>query len=235
MVREASNAFLNSHGLNYFQYLRCYKDGSISFLLSDPSLFLRFIHLDAPVIFSSCQKGQSQLQSYWFSWDEELPREPVTLAREYHSLHHGLTLVKRYRDYYDMIAVAMPQDCPNPSSYYMNRMQVIEQFMTGFSIHASDLFESMRQHSVFLPEINRDVNYKSMCIETEKPYSFGDVYITPQEWKCLTLKLQGKSYKEIANVYQLSPRTVETYLNRIKARSGVSSKVKLQELMLQCK
>jgi transposase len=46
---------------------------------------------------------------------------------------------------------------------------------------------------------------------------------------------QGKSYKEIANVYQLSPRTVETYLNRIKARSGVSSKVKLQELMLQCK
>jgi hypothetical protein len=56
MVREASNAFLNSHGLNYFQYLRCYKDGSISFLLSDPSLFLRFTHLDAPVIFLHVRK-----------------------------------------------------------------------------------------------------------------------------------------------------------------------------------
>ena len=108
-----------------------------------------------------------------------------------------------------MIAVAMPQDCPNPSSYYMNRMQAIEQFMTGFSIHASDLFESMRQHSVFLPEINRDVNYKSMCIETEKPYSFGDVYITPQERKCLTLKLQATFKFEVQRLLNFYKKLLE--------------------------
>ena len=108
-----------------------------------------------------------QKQTYWFLWDEELPGEPVKLAREDHSWHHGLTLVKRYRDYYDMIAVAMPQDCPNPSSYYMNRMQAIEQFMTRFSVHASDLFESMTSNVIFLPEVNRDINYKGMCFEKE--------------------------------------------------------------------
>ncbi len=234
-VEEASAVFFKEHNLNYFQYLRCYRDGRIGLLLNDPSLFLRFTHLDAPVVFSSLKEDHVKMQSYWFLWDEELPREPIMLAKEDHSWHHGLTLVKRHHDYYDMIAVAMPQDCSNASSYYMNRVQAIEQFMTSFHKHAPELFESMEQHSIFLPEINRDINYQSMCIENEKRYSFGDVYITPQELKCLTLKLQGSSYKEIANIYQLSPRTVETYLNRIKCRSGINSKNKLQELILQCK
>lgn len=29
-VSEACQNFLTTHGLNYFQYLRCYKDGSFS-------------------------------------------------------------------------------------------------------------------------------------------------------------------------------------------------------------
>jgi DNA-binding CsgD family transcriptional regulator len=49
------------------------------------------------------------------------------------------------------------------------------------------------------------------------------------------MKLQGCSYKEIANTHQLSPRTVETYLNRIKTRSGISQKAQLQELINFCK
>ncbi len=230
-VREVSDTFLNTHGFNYFQYLRCYKDGNVSFLISDPSLFLRFAHLDTPLIFSSFKKSHTPQQSYWFLWDEELSHGPIKLAREEHQWHHGLTLVKRYHDYYDMIAVAMPHDCPNASSYYMNRMPAIEQFMTGFSNHAPEFFKAMTSSPILLPEENRDLNYQELCLPKNNRFQFGDVYITAQELKCLTMKLQGCSYKEIANAHQLSPRTVETYLNRIKTRSGISHKSQLQEII----
>lgn len=233
-IKEASSTFLSAHGFNYFQYLRCYKDGRISFLLTDPSLFLRFTHIDAPVIFSSFKEDHFKQQSYWFLWDEELSHGPIKLAREYYNWHHGLTLVKRSYDYYDMIAIAMPQERLNASSYYMNKIQSIEKFMTGFCNHAPELFECMNNNSILLPEVNRDVNYKDMCLKTTNHLPFGTTHITIQELKCLTLKLQGYSYKEIANIYQLSPRTVETYLNRIKARSGINNKIQLQEFINFC-
>lgn len=234
-VREVSEAFFNTHGFNYFQYLRCYKDGNISLLLSDPSLFLKFIHIETPLIFSSFKENHAPQQSYWFLWDEELSHAPIKLAKEEHQWHHGLTLVKRHRDYYDMIAVAMAKDCPNAASYYMNRMPAIEQFMTGFSHYAPHLFKTMLNNPILLPKENRDPNYQQLCLPKDNRLQFGDVYITAQELKCLTLKLQGCSYKEIANAYQLSPRTVETYLNRIKVRSGISNKSQLQELINFCK
>lgn len=59
-VQEVCRNFLNDHGLNYFQYLRCYKDGSVSFLLTDPSLFLRMVHLDIPLIFSSFKEEHAK-------------------------------------------------------------------------------------------------------------------------------------------------------------------------------
>lgn len=163
-----------------------------------------------------------------------MPYEPLKLARHDHNWHHGLTLVKREENYYDMIAVAMPEERTNVNSYYMNRMQVIEKFMTSFQKKAPDLFQCMTSNAILLPEVNRDVNYQQMCFKSENRLPFGDSYITSQKLKCLRLKLQGSSYKEIAQICKLSPRTVETYLNRIKERSGISNKSCLQELIDFC-
>lgn len=234
-VQEASHNFLKVHGLNYFQYLRCYKDGSVSLLVTDPSLFLRMVHLDTPLIFSSFKEEHSKQQSYWFSWDEELPHELVKLVKHDRNWHHGLTLVKREKDYYDMIAVAMPEERNNAHSYYINRISAIEHFMTHFQNHAPNIFKCITKSAILLPEVNRDLNYQNLCLKSKSRLPFGDSYLTSQELKCLKLKLEGNSYKEIANSCQLSPRTVETYLNRIKIRSGINDKSHLKELVELCK
>lgn len=102
-VQAASQEFLDAFGFSYFQYLRCFDDGSISCLTNDTSLFEYFQHVDnEPVVYSSYEDGQEQNHSYWFFWDEALPSMPVQLAREKCHMHHGLTLVRRHKKYCEM-------------------------------------------------------------------------------------------------------------------------------------
>jgi len=234
-VKEIAHPFLESHGLNYFQYLRCYSDGGISLLITDPGLFLRFTNLDSPLVFSAFKEEHLKKQSYWFLWDQELPHEPVKLAREYYNWHHGLTLVKRTQNYYDMIAIATPEERLNVASYYMNKLPIIEQFMADFLNYEPDLSQVMHNNPIALPEENRDVNYQQLCLKGDQRLPFGNAYITTQELKCLNLRLQGYSYKEIGKICQLSPRTVETYLTRVKSRSGIDNKFQLKELVTLCR
>lgn len=121
-VQEASSALFETFGFSYFQYLRCFADGSISVLTNHTGLMECIEQFDdEPVVFSSFAEEYEQSHSYWFLWDEELPDMPVRLAREQFNFHNGLTLVRRNKHYYDMIAVALPYEHPNPGSFYLNK------------------------------------------------------------------------------------------------------------------
>ncbi len=80
-VSDLCHTFLQAHGFNYFQYLRCYFNGSTTLLTNDTRLLEYFIELDFP-IFSSFREDHHQKPSYWFLWEEELPWLPVKIARE---------------------------------------------------------------------------------------------------------------------------------------------------------
>ena len=64
---------------------------------------------------------------------------PVQLAREKCQMHNGLTLVRRHKKHYNMIAVALAKEHPNPASFYLNKLKVIEQFIFNFELQNNDL------------------------------------------------------------------------------------------------
>jgi hypothetical protein len=51
-MQDICGSFLARHGFSYFQYLRCYADGSMAALLSYAGLFRHFLELDFPTLFS---------------------------------------------------------------------------------------------------------------------------------------------------------------------------------------
>ena len=57
-------------------------------------------------------------------------------------------------------------------------------------------------------------------------------YITTQELSCLRLLLQDASLKEMARELEISSRTVETYLSRIKQRTGFASRTDFLRMMM---
>ncbi len=234
-VKEIVSPFLHLFGLNYFQYLRCYADGSFGLLTNNTSLTEYFDTVDnEPIIFSSYEKNQEILPSYWFLWDEKLPKAPVQLAREKCHLYHGITWVRRAKDYYDMIAVALPNERTDPGSFYLSILNAIESFIYTFDQNHQSLITLMDKHRIALPTPYRDKNYQEICISSGKIPVLGkysETYITTQELACLKWLLQRLSYKEIARILHISPRTVETYIHRIKERTGYASHAELQTLI----
>lgn len=214
-VAEVCQPFLKQFGFNYFQYARLFHDGSIACLLSDASLTKHLMELDL----TSYSSVKDQ-QSYWFLWDEELPEFPVKIAKEAHNLHHGLTLLRRHKTHYDMIAVAMPNVSINASSFYFNHLKTIEHFIFEFETQNQDLLKVTFGHKMELPQKNWDPNLQQLLLLKNRiPIPQLGTYITLQESSCLRLSTKGLSHKEIARVLNISPRSVETYLSRLKHRT----------------
>ncbi|KTD67545.1 hypothetical protein Lsan_0340 [Legionella santicrucis] len=235
-VQEASCFLFETFGFNYFQYLRCYADGSINCLTNNPGLFehTKEYH-DQPIVFSSYEDEHEHVPFYWFLWDEALPpTAPLQLARDKFNFHNGLTLVRRSKNYYDMIAVALPYEHPNPGSFYLNKIKIIEQFIYDFDKQNKDLLRIMEKSAISLPKAYRDVNYQEMCLSQGKIKvrgKSGMTYLTTQELACIKFFLKGFAYKQIAHILEISPRTVETYLIRVKQRTGYTSYVELERIM----
>jgi len=95
-------------------------------------------------------------------WDEVLPKFPVQLAREKFNLRNGLTLVRRYKNHYDMIAVASAIEQASPGSFYLNKLKIIENFVDVFEKNNKNLIAIMDKNPIVLPRAYRDVNYENI-------------------------------------------------------------------------
>lgn len=236
-IQTVCKDFLNTFGFSYFQYLRCYADGSVGLLTNDTNLF-EYIQTveNSPVVASSFKNEHVNFHSYWFLWDEELPEAPVEIAREKFNIRNGITLVRRSKDYYDMIAVALPKEQPNPGSFYLNKLKGIEQFVHEFDKDNRALIDIMDKNPIALPQPYRDPNYKDICLTNGRVKvtgKLGITHITTQELACLRLLSQRASYKKIAQILEISPRTVESYLLRIKQRTGYTQRLDLERMIAQ--
>ena len=58
------------------------------------------------------------------------------------------------------------------------------------------------------------------------------VYFSPRELECAELLIKGATVSKIAEQLMLSPRTIEFYLNNMKAKVGCKTKTELIEFLL---
>jgi DNA-binding CsgD family transcriptional regulator len=234
-IQSLTQDFCQQMGLSYFQYLRCFADGSVGLLTNKTELLEYFQkQRDIPLVYSAFETQHENQASYWFLWDEALPEHPVQLAREKFGIYHGLTFVRRSRDYYDMIAVAMPKPHAHASSFYLNKLKSIDFFIHEFDKNHQQLVQTMHQNPITVPLRQRDMNCEKICLGNAKlkvKGRRGYTHITVQELACLRLLSLGRSYKEIAKQLDVSPRTVETYIYRIKLRTDFYTLQELIELL----
>ena len=71
-----------------------------------------------------------------------------------------------------------------------------------------------------------ELNRKSLIVQGKL------ITISKREWECLYMLAGGKTMKEAAKSLRLSPRTVESYLNNLKIKTGYNTKSDLIKMYL---
>ena len=81
-----------------------------------------------------------------------------------------------------------------------------------------------------LTKKNRPPNIRSL-VAYSLGNKHGNAYFTKREAECMVLLLKGKTINSVANILNLSPRTVEYYLKNMKSKLGCRTKFELVDLV----
>lgn len=223
-IKKICGDFLQQRGLSYFHYRRNYSDGSWIILTNNTSFLIDFLNSEAREI--TYPPALCLHQSLVYLWDECLTTDLRDLTQVKNKLFHGITIVNRFKKYYDCAAFAMAKPHSSPISFYMRIFHDLKTFSQLFPQMAQSLLTSIESDRIHMPIHQQDLNRAALLLPSRSTRismsKDKNDYVTTFELFCMQLLNEGKSYKEIGNMLTMSPRTVETYLTRMKRRTGLS-------------
>lgn len=236
-IAAIANPILKKFDFNYFQYLTVYKDGSTSFTCNN-SQYVEFVlnyaltQRNKQLVFSQPPQGEKLNDSrYYFLWETSLPREPIQMANEF-GIYNGMTFVERFEDRYNMVAFASPHSAPVAVNTYLNHLDELEKFIRHFEYNHQNLITDITSQTLALTTAQKDNHIDAVLLKQRDKriavtFAQRQSYVTPREYHTLKLLAKGHTYKSIAILLNISPRTVESYINRIKGKFDIHQKSEL--------
>lgn len=235
-LQTTSAPLLKKLGCHYFQYLKVFQDGSFSFMTTQPKWDEFTIRLlektNKPAVYSHIDSHTLEKNKYIFLWDPNLPKYPVKLAREF-DITNGMTFVERHEDFYYMFAFAAPASQSSIIDKYFNSLDDMNEFIQNFKYQQRRLISDIDKNRYHVALHRQDNNLEKMLLAPKQTRNIflNNSHLTPQELACIKELAKGLTYKEIANKLNISHRTVETYLNRVRQRFNLHYKKDLITLV----
>lgn len=129
--------------------------------------------------------------------------------------------------------------------FYINNVQILEYFIKYFENKAVDILKTITNDklAIFIDPFDLNV---SLRIEKDKTENFfkeshlikvfiqaqnKNISLSHRELECLIYTSLGQSQKQIASALGLSTRTIESFLNSTKIKTGVRYKSDLVSLI----
>ncbi len=161
-------------------------------------------------------------------------------ALHYWKMWNGINFYKKNGDFIELWTFSTSPDKYQDPNAYLNILPYLERFIVYFNATTADIFSKADDQklavcndgqTIFSPSplLNPDaclITFLEQTTINQLPVhgKNGLCYLSKQESRCLKLLATGKSAKEIANFLNLSPRTVEGYIDHIKLKLGYSCK-----------
>lgn len=175
---------------------------------------------------------------YYFTWTRLAPTKGYNFP-----VAKGINIYKTTLDAYEGFVFYTQRMDPEVENFFIDNMDLLKRFGEYFKVQAADLIEMNDpkklvyiKHPKFFQnckdfytlEWQDQLHQLDKFIESTIPSQLTldthlgpRVILTKQETECMKLLCFGKTAKEIGQELGLSPRTVESYLERIKAKSGL--------------
>lgn len=223
-VKEIANCLFSNTDITYFMYLRGALDGSLSVLVSDAAFLTEWLKTGYPLNIGYSDDYKSA-PSFSYFWKDKFPKELLSLAQKTYHLHNGVSIVNRYKTYFEMFGFADSNPQDTMGSAYISCMVDLKNFSRYFLKAGRHLIQKATQHP--LPAAYALPNSHEICLSKHHTSYLatgllGDTYLTSQEFFSLQLFLNRKSHKEIGRILSISPKTVEKYMANMRKKLGYS-------------
>lgn len=212
---------LQDVGINFFNFVRCYNDGSITALTTHSKWHNHFLEMSEVGRFKL-----KSLDSGVYLWSDHMPFEVLNDAKEDFKLRSFLQFQNVTDEYCDFYAYGADAENHEMVSYYFNNLDLLEKFNTYFTEKSAPLFK----------RIDKVRDFSSDAVQTdrktilEKNDPLANVIedhlaeqrslhgLTKRELDCLSMLADGCSPTVIAAELFISRRTVEKHLENARQR-----------------
>lgn len=230
--------------IGYFHFRRTFQDGSYLVLTTNSSWPLYFIKNKIPVKTPVTQQFFNS-KSYFCLWQGNIPDETLSVAKNFYGIKSAIAMVERNEIYFDSYSFGSKKN--NTHDTYINNIDSFLRFIPFFHEKAAALIEKANKQLIVPSNSLKDVSLQKImnlnsCNEKENfissitlskscfKTSSGFITLTKREVECLHHLSCGKNRKEIGILIGLSPRTVDTHLEKAKNKLGCFTSAELIDL-----
>lgn len=213
--------FFNQHQIQYFQYARYYRDGKILVLGNNAPLLQAYACSDVYITLELCLE-QFGSKSVHYAFAEQHPEMAKFLAA--FGVANYMVVVNKFNDYLDFFAYATPDAiaAPDAVSGYLNQLPVLckytDYFLENMGDELADLAEDCFPVSACVKDGMAAVFDKHPpLVNAHGKYQVGQYQLTKRQLQCLKHSLQGGTAKDIGLCLDISYRTVEIHLAKLRA------------------
>lgn len=247
-LSSISEVFLTPLGLTTFGYKRVYEDGRYMFLSTNKEwaqYHYQNIH-DHGTFFQTAMNNTCSQEFYRVLWPANA-NDHFLQSLCHFGMWHGINFYKKGEDYLELWTFSTSVDKENIRQNYINTLKYFEEFISHFNNKAQEII-NVREPSK-LSKFKDTVSFgaNDNLLSNANTYQFlsirdkmkidkliikgltENVSLTKRETECGKLLSAGRGTKEIAKALDLSPRTVEFYINSIKEKTGFYSRAQIRD------
>ncbi len=249
-VTEICNPFFKAYKLNAFYYARIYDDGSLYGLISHAN-YLRYHFKEELMIGPEVPQCFLKDKFYFLGvpCDSQNFNQMYYAARTLFDLDYPLYFVERYCGYFDLYSFAASAKNYNIINCYMNNIDLFESFKAFFREKAASLIAQANKNKIIIPVHMRpsfsgllpheeDVNSIKLLKERTKNLNqclqmHFNTKLTSRELQTLSHLLRGRTALETSKDLNISPKTVEFYIDSVKSKFDCLTRAELFDKALE--
>ncbi len=159
---------------------------------------------------------------------------------------NGITFTRNTQDYVEGWSFGGTPEDTHLLDFYFNNMDLLSKFINYFKSVGQDILDIsdrsktidilFHEHPSIFDNLTSEkilaFNAKILAKKYQVIGNQGDFNLTQKEIECLIHKSQGLTAKEIAKIWAISPRTVESHIKNIKMKSGLDN---IHQVIYKCK
>lgn len=224
-IKALCQPLFDSLNINYFDYCRLNNDNTFACLASDGDWLEHFFKRKYKLGCTIKSTGMHLWQAYC---DDELVKD----AKTYFNHDHGISIFIKKDTYIEYFDFAAPSDNKQILSTYFNNQDILKNFCEEFKEQATPLISNIVSNPITIPntmcgELVSDLVADNTLLKSNREN------LSERQLQCLLLIVKGMTVKQVGRELNLSPRTIEHYIEAIKNKLACFSRAELIAKALQ--